>query len=418
MSSPIDLRQLADTAASTRFLGALLEQRSAPAVLDPASVEQVVALASDPRAIVFVAVHHGNFPTLEYFAEVLRERGRTVVAIYLQGGVPPGVFDAVLSCEGSLTSLGELLARLPSRAVYLQAHGRWAFLSRWIDAVHPGLRVVQEVWDWMDAFVEPAREAMFVDAGVFGADELATIRSAERWARQHTAAFVHKHGGAALDSVVADRSVPELRIIPSPPRAWMRAPMPRAAGPWRFVHTGQLKPSTSSRAAFGDLHYLPMIQRLTAQGCEVTAFGGAGGSSDEYVTAAIPGFTFHPRVEVSRLVGALHGSYDFGLLLYEFDDDLAVGRRHLQTALASKLFVYVAAGLPILVSPELEFMATLVREHGLGLVVQRDEVPMLATRLGAVDYAALQASVARAQQTFAAEHAVDDVLLLLDEVSR
>lgn len=424
MSRPLDHGQLAlalaDGAASARFLGALLEQRGGPGQLAPETIERVVAHASDPRAVVFVAVHHGNFPTLEYFADVLRQRGLEAVAIYLQGSVPPGAFDVALSCDGSLTDLAQVLARLPARAIYLQAHGRWAFLSRWIDAIHPGLRVVQEVWDWMDAFVDPARASTFIEAGVFGEDELATIRAAEQWARQRTAAFVHKHGGPRLDDVVADRRVPELRIFPGPPAAWMRAPQPRTAGPWRLVHTGQLKPSTSSRAAFGDLHYLPMIHRLTQQGCAVAAYGGAGGSNDEYVAAArrIPRFAFHPRVEVSALVGALHGQHDFGLLLYDFDDDLAVGRRHLQTALASKLFVYLAAGLPVLVSPQLEMMAALVREHGIGLVVERDEVAAIVPKLMTCDYAALQAAVVRAQRTFAAEHAVDDVLALLAEVAR
>lgn len=423
MSRPYEPRELAralaDGAASARFLAGLLEQRTGTCTASPDAIERAIALASEPHTVVFVAVHHGNFPTLEYFAEVLRARGRKTVAIYLQAPAPDGAFDAVLSCDGSLWALAELLRRLPPRAIYLQAHGRWAFLSRWIDALHPGLRVVQEVWDWMNAFVDPARRSVFVDAGVFAADELVAILDAERWARQRTAAFVHKHGGPALDAIVADRRVPELRIHPCPPRAWMRAPVVRAEGPWRLVHTGQLKASTTSRAAFGDLHWLPMIRRLVAQDLRVTAYGGAGPSTNEYGEAArtIPGFTFHPRVEVRALVEALHGQHDFGVLLYDFDDDLAVGRAHLRTALASKLFVYLAAGLPVLVSPQLEMMASLVREHGVGLVVARDEVPTLASRLRSVDYAALQRAVGRAQQTFVAEHAVDDVLALLQQVS-
>ena len=112
-------------------------------------------------------------------------------------------------------------------------------------------------------------------------------------------------------------------------------------------------------------------------------------------------------------VDALHGHFDYGILLYPFDDDLVVGRRHLQTALASKLFAYVAAGLPVLVSPELGYMAELVREHGIGLVIPRDEIATLADRLAAVDHAALCAAVARAQPEFCIERHLQGVLSLI-----
>ncbi|HET6584978.1 MAG TPA: hypothetical protein VFG69_16090, partial [Nannocystaceae bacterium] len=116
-------------------------------------------------------------------------------------------------------------------------------------------------------------------------------------------------------------------------------------------------------------------------------------------------------------VEALHGHFDYGLLLYPFDDDLVVGRRHLQTALASKLFAYVAAGLPVLVSPELGYMAALVREHGIGLVVAKSELSTLGPRLASVDYAALCAAVTRAQPEFCIEHHLDGVLSLIGKAA-
>jgi hypothetical protein len=99
--------------------------------------------------------------------------------------------------------------------------------------------------------------------------------------------------------------------------------------------------------------------------------------------------------------------------LYPFPAELVVGRRHLQTALASKLFAYVTAGLPVLVSPELEFMASLVRERGIGLVVPAAEIASLAERLDAVDHAALCDAVARAQPELCIERHLPDVLRLL-----
>ncbi len=397
----------------------LVERWGTPA--DPAAVAGLAAAASG--AIVFVAVHHGNFPTLESMGAALRALGRRVVAIYLHGAPPPDTFSAAVACDGSLARLADFITALPGDTIYLQAHGRWAFLGQFAAAVRPGLRVVAEVWDWMDAFVEPGREAAFVEDGLFSAPELAMIRISERWIRTRSAGFVHKQGGASLDAVVADACVPEVRILPCPPRAWIRPPVlarDRSA-PWRLVHAGQIKSSTSSRRVFGDLHVLPLFAALAGQGLRVTAYAGAMAGTleatlGEYVALARrdPRFCIEPRLPLDALIAALHRRHDFGLLLYPFDDDLAVGRRHLQTALASKLFAYVAAGLPILVSPELGFMAEFVRSRGLGLVVPRSELASLGHTLDGVDYPRLCDAVRRAQPELCIETQLPAVLRLVE----
>jgi hypothetical protein len=409
---------VADDPSCAAFVFRLLRSRWRNPGADPRRVARFATAAEG--AIVFVALHHGNFPSLEYMAHALADAGQRTVAVYLQGEPPPHTFTDAIGCDGSLARLAEVLAALPSETIYLQAHGRWSFLGQFCAAVNPHLRVVQELWDWMDAFVEPEHEQAFVDDGVFSAEEIAMMRISERWVRTSAAGFVHKHGGAALDAVVADARVPEVRIVPCPPRAWARPPVPARTGPWRLVHAGQIKPSSSSRRIFGDLHVRPTIQTLTAQSLHVTAYAAAlpGGIDEmlgEYVEVAAndPGFRLEPRLPVQALVDALHGRHHYGILLYPFDDDLVVGRRHLQTALASKLFVYLAAGLPVLVSPELGYMAELVRAHGIGLVVPREELATLAERLDDVDHTALCGAVARAQPEFCIERHLPAVLRLV-----
>lgn len=384
-------------------------------------VEQWARARGEGHTLVVVAVHHGNFPSLEYMAHALRTAGWRLLGVYLQGEPPRSTFDFTYACDGSLARLAAL-ARELSGSVYLQAHGRWAFLSQVIAAANSELRIVQEVWDWMDAFIEPQHEELFAEEGLFSREEVVLMRLAERHVRTRTAGFVHKHGGSLLDEVVADRTVPEVRIMPCPPRRWARAPHPDRSGPWRMVHAGQIKSSHTSRRIFGDLHYLPLIRSLTAQGLLVTAYGPAtppGKSHDEmlaeYVREAGENryFELRERVPVSDLVAAMHGNHDFGLLLYHFDPDLAVGKRHLQTALASKLFAYLAAGLPILVSRELEYMAQLVEEHAIGLVLERDQIAGLADLLQRVDYRALCESVTKAQEKFCFEHELPQILALV-----
>lgn len=398
----------------------LLHGRWSLGEADLPALDAFAQRAADPRAVVFVAVHHGNFPSLEYLATVLRAQGRPVVAAYVQGGAPAGIFDAVYDCGGSLARLAELARRLPARVIWLQAHGRWSFLSQLVAAANPGLRVVQELWDWMDAFVDPAHADVFVAEGVFTAAEITMMRMSERWVRGHVAAFVHKHGGPLLDAVVADRCVPELRVFPAPPSAWMHAPRSRVDGPWRLVHAGQIKGSDHAPRVFGDLNILPIVHALVGRGMQVTAHVGAGGPDlGEYVgyAAANPAFTLAQRSGPRELIASMAAAQDLGLLLYRFGPELVVGRRHLQTALASKLFAYLAAGLPVVVSPELEFMASLVEHLGVGFVVDRRDVGRLPAVLDGADWPRLHANVARAQTMFAAERTCADALALMEAVA-
>ena len=69
----------------------------------------------------------------------------------------------------------------------------------------------------------------------------------------------------------------------------------------------------------------------------------------------------------------------------------------------SKFFTYLEAGLPVLVNSEFTGVCALVREHGLGVVVEQADFHRLAEVLAAVDLQALRQNVARYRE----RHSVD-----------
>lgn len=379
-----------------------------------------VRLDSRTPTQVFVAVHHGNFPNLEYLCAALRDRGVRTIGIYLRTPPPAGTFDAQLGLRGSLGALFEVARRLPPSPIYVQAHGRWSFLSQVLLAAGPEHRVVQELWDWMSAFIEPEHEASFVEHGVFERAEIRAMRISEAFVRERCAGFLYKEGGPDMEALAAAASVPSQRFYPCPPRSWMRPPRTAPPGDaWRLVHAGQLKNRTAPAVAFGDLHYLPVIRSLSDAGLLVTAYGAANGSPhdptagfSDYVEEAArnPRFEFRPRLPVRALIETLAATQDAGLLLYRFGPELRVGRKHLRSAVASKLFTYLAAGLPIIVSPELETMARFVRDHDIGLVVGFDEIAELPSRLACADLSRWAENIERVQHTFALENRLDRTL--------
>jgi len=388
---------------------------------------KVRAASRTGPALLFVAVHRENFPTLGYLVHGLRQQGVRAFGVYLMPDIDdrqPEPFEDCTSCRGSLGVLSELVLRLPKITVYLQAHATRAFLSQFLHALRPELSIFQEVYDWMDAFVPVEHEAAFEQERVFSRPEIELMRASERYVRTRTSGFIYKDGGAPLAQLLAESTVPSVQLMPCPPRSFQLSPLPAPAGPLRLAHAGGLRSAGASRA-FGDIYTLPLYRDLLAQGLDVTIFPSAVNPQGfeaafgdyQRLAGEHPHAHFREHLGLRELISALHGSFHYGMLLYHFNADLIVGERHLRGALASKLFVYWAAGLPALVSEELEYMATLVRETGAGLVVKRSELSTLAERLAAVDYDALQARVVAAQAQYHIERFLPQLTRLLTSAS-
>ncbi len=399
-------------------------------IVTPRVLERVVefsdrlnAAAEQGQALLVVGVHRDNFPSLGYLVHGLRERGVRAFGTYVlhrMDETKPEPFEDIVSCRSSFGVLAEIIQRAPNVPVYLQAHAQRSFLSQLIHALRPELKIYQEIYDWMDSFVDPAHEAQFESEGVFSQVDIQVMRASERYVRTRTSGFIYKDGGEPMARLLGSATVPSLQMMPCPPRSFQLAPQNPPDGPLRLVHAGQLRSAGSSRA-FSDIYTAPLYEDLLSQGLDVSIFPSATSPQSleemfgDYRRLAErePRAHFMQHLPLRELIDALHGQYHYGMLLYHFDPDLIVGKAHLQGALASKMFVYWAAGLPALVSEELAYMATLVRETGAGLVVKRSDLPTLGARLQSLDYAELQRRVVAAQQKYHIEHFIPALCELL-----
>lgn len=415
------------SAAAQHFVQQQLAQRW---LVLPPVLERVVEFsqrlaeaAKQGDALLFIGVHRDNFPTLGYLVHGLRQRGVRAFGAYIMTKVDetaPEPFEDIISCRGSFGVLSELLLRAPCVPVYLQAHAQRAFLSQLVHALRPELNVFQEIYDWMESFIDPAHEAQFASEGVFSAVDIEVMRASERYVRTRLGGFIYKDGGEPMARLLAASTVPSLQLMPCPPRSFQQRPVTPAAGPLRLVHAGQLRSAGSSRA-FSDIYALPLYEDLLQQGLDVSVFPSATTPQSltelfgDYIRLAErePRAHFMQHLPLRELIDALHGQFHYGMLLYHFDPDLIVGKAHLQAALASKLFMYWAAGLPALVSEELAYMASLVEDTGAGLVVKRSELSSLGERLQNLDYAALQQRVVAAQERYHVELFVPKLCELL-----
>jgi hypothetical protein len=117
-----------------------------------------------------------------------------------------------------------------------------------------------------------------------------------------------------------------------------------------------------------------------------------------------PLFFFKRGFPLLSLLPILAQNYEYGLVLFYFDTDIFVGKKHLKGSMASKIFTYLAGGLPIIISEELENMANFVREHGIGIVVSRKEISNIYNVISGYSYGELRENIGIAQKKLSMEN--------------
>ncbi len=389
----------------------------------------ITACCKNKKILFFIVTQRGSCPSVEFLAQSLKEQDNEfiLVAAYLFTPPPNNVFEHAIYCRGSFHLLADFLQVLPIHLVYVQAHFKWAFLSQFIYAINKSLPIIHEVNDWMETFIDtPTAIAAAEEEGLWSTIELKTIQHGEDYLTNNIAGFIYKNGGQWMIDKVAKSKTPSLQLLPSQPKKMNRPPQPRSdKTEWRLVFAGKVAATQASKHFFDDIKLLPLFQDLTKQELQVTIWNSPIFNNDQlriffsdYYQESItnPYFQFIPGVSIEKIIDKLNGNFDFGLMLYHFNPELSIGKHHLAGSMATKIFTYLSAGLPILISPELEYMADFVVKNKIGLIIKRCETTSLKDMLHQCDYASLLEHVAEAQYKYCAEENSDKFISFIESI--
>jgi len=258
---------------------------------------------------------------------------------------------------------------------------------------------------------------MKYNSGMFDERQIDSIIEDEAYTRRHSDLLIYKDSGTWIEKKLLEANASCIKLYPCPQSKWMKKPKRHDGGnSLRLVYAGQVMNKQAPRAVFGDLDYLGLIRELTQQGAEITVFNSVFSSRElcqdlfgdyHLEMQNNPRFAFHEGIEMPGIICALHGDYDYGLILFDFERDIAVGKAHLRETMASKLFTYLAAGLPVIVSEELAYMADFVRDNGIGIVVGKNDRSNLVNLLEEIDPGQFIDNICIAQEEYCIEHFVE-----------
>ena len=202
--------------------------------------------------------------------------------------------------------------------------------------------------------------------------------------------------------------------------AWQPLHPLRPDGELHLVYAGGLAGSHRDRRQFGILQFHDLIETLSAQQLHFHVYPSPSTLPPDYeeyhaIARRNPYFHLHAPVAQADLTQAL-AQYDFGILpFFREDSDLEQAKMTYATSL--KLYNFLEAGLPVVISTDIHYQAWMVTRGQAGVAIRKADLPDLGARLRSLDYAALTAAVDRYRHQLALSRHLPRLVRLYREVA-
>jgi len=196
--------------------------------------------------------------------------------------------------------------------------------------------------------------------------------------------------------------------------------------PPRLVFAGGVPTSSARRipSIFADAQLLSVIESIAGSGLPIDVYNNplvapADAYEEHYpehlkLVARLPHFRFLVGDVPWEIVPTL-ADYDYGIMLYDFSG-IVIGEQHFRNLIPTKLFLYLEAGLPVLVSERLAGVAEIVEQHGCGRVIEDGGLGQLPEILRGLDHAALRHKTVAAREALAMDGQIDRLIALYASV--
>lgn len=147
-----------------------------------------------------------------------------------------------------------------------------------------------------------------------------------------------------------------------------------------LVYAGGIAGSHRNPKQYGNIQFHGLIDTLTKQGLHFHIYPSPGNQAIEYeeyeaIAKKNPLFHFHQPVAQQQLAKEL-GKYDFGILpFFKELSEQSVDKLNYATTL--KLFNYLEAGIPIIVSSDLGFQSWIINRYKVGISILHQQLSSL-----------------------------------------
>ena len=168
-----------------------------------------------------------------------------------------------------------------------------------------------------------------------------------------------------------------------------------------FVYAGGVASSLRDKAQYGLIQFHDLIRVLSNQKIHFHIYPSPTNFKADYteyeqISEHSDYFHFHHSVSQDQLASELN-KYHFGLLPF-FQINSGQSAEKLKYATTLKLFNYIEAGIPILVSKDLIYQNWIIMRNNAGLTISEEDISQLKEIISTLDYSAMVAGLIRKRE--------------------
>lgn len=349
------------------------------------SITKIAALVRRKPNRTLLLATEVCYPQHLQYINLLKEKGWQVILLTCglkKAGLLPQkelteTFDLIINCKDNSLNFLYIIQHSHPSLIHLKPIIHSYILTA-LAALVAKVPVVCEFYDILSSAFDEQSYAQLVGVAQaqkqFLAEKILCCYSHALLYKSSPTAMNHFSQDVPLPSITQQILPPICDIGPSP-----QVKQPKATGHVSLVYAGGVH-GKGFQATSSPFSPFSMIDILTKQGFSYTIFNVyhcEDGSFALYQQAALENDLFHyaPPIPRPQLLPTLAG-FDCGWLYVDVEHS-AMADRHFQTAVATKMFDYLSAHLPVIVSDHFAYMATLLAEWDVGCGISQQALPTL-----------------------------------------
>jgi hypothetical protein len=397
-------------------------------------IEAVNRQVTGERSVVFIS----SMPYFQILREAiyLRQNG---FRVYLLTLLPPARevldcfhthFDGVAVCSGWVPLMRTILSDLSADILHVQCW-MWAYELGRLAVEHRGkAAVVCEFNDVTSVYAD--RPVLCSNWPVEAVDFDIAM---EEFIVRNADAIITRLGPVANEELRSSYGgpAPIVDFQSWPCREFSHYGLDKlsvADGEPRLVYAGSVIPINDDHPAYlFPAHTLPSaLDRLIAQGLHVHLLIDPNRPLDLANRSFAPFFDLqarHSRFSIRAglppdIVARELARYDFGIILFDemTASRLRLGKHLLSTAVGTKLFNYLEAGLPVIVNSEYQTMARILEENGLGFGVASDRLEEIPEMIRRFDYAGATDRIRQFNEERGMHNQIHELIKLYNDIGK